>query len=98
MDNTYQELYKNENRAIRIKLYDKDRATFDPDSAYSTIYDSNNEIVRVERGCMTDSTSVWDIVSTTVTATVGEYYILWKIIKNNYIYYHRTNLRVSDVF
>lgn len=98
MRTTYQELYENESRAIRIKLYDKDRAAYEPESAYNTIYNSDNEIVRAEQGCMTDSSSIWSTVSTTVTANPGDYYIVWKITNGDYIFYHRTDLRVSNVF
>lgn len=94
---TTQTLYQNEIRAVQLRLTDQDDASFQPDSAYTTIYDSSGTEVRAEQAIYTDSNSVYDIIGTTVTATVGDYEIIWKIVKGSYTYYHKTNLTVLSL-
>lgn len=94
---TTQTLYQNEVRAVQLRLTDQDDAAFQPDSAYTTIYDSSGSVVRAEQACYTDGSSIYDIIGEAVTDTVGDYDIIWKVIKGNYTYYHKTNLTVLSL-
>ena len=94
---TTQTMYQNEIRAVEIRLTDQDDASFVPDAAYTTFYDSDGDIVRAEQACYTSSNSVYDVVGTIVTANVGDYEIIWKINQGDYTYYHKTYLTVLSL-
>lgn len=94
---TTQTLYQNEIRAIQLRLTDQDELPFLPDSAYTTIYDSDGNVARDEQVIYINSNSVYDVVGTVVTGTVGDYEIIWKIVKDNYTYYHKTKLTVLSL-
>ena len=97
MDKTYQALNQNENRAVEIKMRDSDGLIFEPTSAYTTVRDSDGNIVIAEQEAYVDSNSIYTIIGNTVTSTPGNYDIIWKIVKDVYIYYHVTELEVLKV-
>ena len=92
-----QTLYEGEKRAIEITLTDQDDAVFEPTVVYTTIYNEDDEVVRVYQEAYLTSNRMYDIVDTTVTANTGNYYIVWKIVKSEYIYYHRTSIVVLSL-
>lgn len=94
---TNQTLYQNEKRAVEIRLTDQNDESFVPDAAYTTIYDSDGNVVRELQNCYQDGNSIYDIVGPTVTENVGNYEIIWKVESGDYIYYHKTNLTVLSL-
>jgi len=94
---TNQSLYLNENRVIQITLYDQDGAAFIPTLAYYSIKDDSGTEVVAETTATISSNTVSAIIGTTVTATAGEYDIIWKIVQGVYIYYNKTLLIVQEI-
>lgn len=94
---TNQTLYQNEKRAVEIRLTDQDDATFEPDAAYTVVYDSSGNIVRESQSCYKESNKIYDIIGPAVTENAGDYEIIWKIEKGDYTYYHKTNLTVLSL-
>ena len=94
---TYQSLYKNERRAVEITINDEDGASFITDGASAAIYDGSGTVVVAEQAAYTDSNKIYTIVGTTTTANIGKYKIVWKLIKDTYIYYHSTDLTVQEL-
>lgn len=94
---TYQTLYQNENRAIEITINDDDGQDFEPTSVKTYVLDSNGNTIIEEQDAMVSSNQAYTIIGTTVTATVGTYKLIWKIEKDSYIYYHRTDIEVYNI-
>lgn len=97
MSITYQALNQNENRAIEIKIRDSNGSPFNPDSAYTKVRDSDGNIIIQEQDAYVSDNSVYTIIGPTVTSTPGNYDVIWKVVKGDYIYYHVTELEVLRV-
>lgn len=105
---TYQTLYQNEIRAIEITINSQDGQEFIPSGAFVSVSrtaDSDNAysgtdytdtLVVSEQTALVDGNKVRTLIGNIVTANVGEYKVLWKIIKENYTYYHITDLDVVE--
>lgn len=89
--------YQNEKKVVQIALYDDDNADFEPDSAYSTVKNSSGTVVIEEQSALSSGNLISTIIGPTVTGTVGEYYIVWRILKNDNIYYRKTNINVYEL-
>jgi hypothetical protein len=94
---TYQALYKNEIRAVEVKMNDQDGQPFLSDAASAAIYDSDGDIVVAEQAAYSVSNSVYTVVGRTTTANRGKYKIVWKIKKGDYTYYHATDLEIQEL-
>lgn len=94
---TYQTLYRDEIRPVEITVNDQDGQPFLSDSASASVYDSNNEIVVPIQAAYTVSNKVYTVIGTVVTSTVGEYKIVWKLLKDTYIYYHSTDIIIEEL-
>lgn len=97
--NTYITFYQNEVRAATITIRDQDYTAVTPTSA-STFQVTNCEgtVVLTEDNATVSSNTLTGVITTTVTANVGDYYIIWKIVDDDgYIYYHRTGLEVKKL-
>lgn len=97
--NTYLTFYQNEVRPVSIKITNQNHEAFLPtaNSTYKVV-DSDENIVLSETAATVSSNVLTGTINTTVTANVGEYYIIWKITdSNSYVYYHRVNLEVKEL-
>jgi len=93
---TIKTLYQNERRALKLSLYNDNDSFDDITESFYSVYDNDGNIVIAEQKAYTDDNSASVVIGTTVTSTIGTYYIIWKIIdNNNYIYYHKTLLQVT---
>lgn len=93
---TLQTMYKNEVRAVEITILDQDNVAFEPDTAYVTIYDYDDNVIVAEQEAYVTSNEIYTVVGTTVTEDTGNYKIKWRIVKGDYTYYHLTNLIVLE--
>lgn len=96
MSDTYVEMNTNEVRAIRVSIRDQDDSKFLPSSVTYTVVDSNDETVKSGSATIDDNIMI-ALIDTDVTGTAGDYDVIWKITKDSYTYYHKTNLIVNDL-
>ena len=98
MSNTIQQLYQGEVRTIQLTLYDKNNTSFAPSGAFYSVVDSDGDIVMEETEVTAiDGNVVNGIINTTVTDTVGTYFVIWKIQKSGSTYYHKTRLQIVQL-
>jgi len=95
--NTYQSFYQNEIRALELTINDQDGNNFYPSAAYAEVKTDTGVQVVAEQPAMVDSNQVRTLIGTTVTATVGEYKVIWRILYSGYTYYHITILEVQEL-
>jgi len=93
---TLQTMYEDEVRAVEITILDQDNAVFEPDTAYVTIYDKDDNVVISETAATVSSNAVSIIINTTTTVSTGNYKLKWRIVKDSYTYYHLTNLIILE--
>jgi len=99
VDNTSQSLYQDESRAVIITILDQNHTAFVPTSAstYKVTDDGGVEVIS-EINATNSSNTLTAVIGTAVTATVGNYYIIWSIVDSNgYIYKHKTFIQVIDL-
>lgn len=94
---TYQSMYQNEIRALQIEIDDDDGQDFAPSAAYVQVKDSSGSTVVAEQAALVLNNTIATLIGTTVTATVGEYKIIWRILHSNHTYYHITILTVQEL-
>jgi methionine-rich copper-binding protein CopC len=96
---TYISFIQNEVRAVTITLRDQNYTAVTPTSASTfQVTDCEGSVVLTEANATVSSNTLTGIINTTVTATAGDYYIIWKIIDSDgYIYYHKTHLEVKEL-
>lgn len=97
MSQTYQELLINETRALELTVRDQDGNEFAPSAAYVEIQDEEGNTVVDEQLVQTYGNKVITLVGTATTTTPGTYYVIWKIQRYQYTYYHVTKLLVSKL-
>jgi hypothetical protein len=101
MSQTYVEMYQNEVRAVQVSIRDQDDDIFEPTAAYAKVVDSNGNIVSSETSAMVSSNTMTTLIDTDVTASDGDYEIIWKILKTSgsqtYTYYHKTHITVKEL-
>ena len=93
-------MYQNEIRALEITIRDEDGNGFTPDTAYFSVYDEDGDAVGnvpENQVAQVTNNTVIALIGTATTAQLGTYYIVWRIIKNNYTYYHTTLLEVIPI-
>lgn len=94
---TYITFYQGEIRAVEITIRDQDDDDFDPSGAYFSVVDSDGTTVKAEADCLVTENKIYALINTEVTATVDEYEIVWRIVKDSYTYYHKTKLNVEEL-
>lgn len=99
MNNTYQPLYKNEVRPVTISIRKQDHTEFEPASGSTfQVTDCDGNVVVEESTATVEGNTLTAVIDTDVTGTVGDYYIVWKIVdSNDYIYYNKTKLEVQSL-
>lgn len=94
---SYITFYTGEIRAISIYLRNQDDDDFIATSASTYVQNISGGVVITEIPAMVSASSLTTLIGTNVTNTVGKYEVVWKIIQNQYIYYHKTNINVVDI-
>lgn len=97
MDNTYITVYENETRSIEILVRDQYDEAFNPDTATVLVEDIVGDVVVAEANAMVYNNTVSTIISTDVTSILGEYHIIWKIVKGTDIFYHKSIINVKEL-
>lgn len=100
MNVTTQTLYQNEVRPVTIAITKKDHSAFSEITSGSlySVTDCDGTEVLEETNATVSSNTITAVIDTDVTGTVGDYFIIWKIIdENNYVYYHKTYLTVIEL-
>ena len=90
------ELYENEVRAVEYELYFNNSSSLNITSANFEIFNSNLDVI-VSRPCMITGNKISTLITEDVTATKGDYKIIWTIEINNQIYKNRTNLKIREI-
>ena len=88
------EFNKDEKRVIQYELYTVSKNNFIPNSVSIQIKHKNNFIVNGDEA-LVEGNKISIIIDTNITSNPGTYYIRWKIIKNNQIFYKMTILNVK---
>jgi hypothetical protein len=94
---TYQAFYQNENRALQITMNDQDGNSWAPSGGYVQVKNSSGTVVVAEQAASVSSNTVSTIIGTAVTATVGKYQIIWRLLRSGYTFYHVTELEVLEL-
>ena len=96
---TYRGFYKNEVRPVTISLRESNNTEIVPTSASTfEVTDCDGSVVLTEDSATISSNTLIAVIPASVTETVGDYYIIWKVVDSNgYIYYHKTHLEVVDI-
>lgn len=94
---TLQEMNQNEVRPLELTINDHTGSNFIPSAAYTTIYDDSGNVVVAEQPAMVISNTVYTVIGTTVSATVGDYVVKWRILYSTYTYYHATDLQIVEL-
>ena len=99
MANTYQTLTQGENRAVTITIQNQHHVAVTPmDTSKYQVTDCDGGVVVAEASATVSSNALTCVIGTIVTGTIGDYYIIWKIVdEDGYIYYHKTNLQISSL-
>lgn len=97
---TYICFFQNEYRSVTITVRDQDHTAITPTDASSYKITNCEGTTLVEEDEVTISGNTLSCnVSSTITATVGDYFIIWKVVDSDgYTYYHRTHLEVKEIF
>ena len=94
---TYTSLYQGETRALTIYVRDQNDDDFEPTSASTYIKDSLDNIIVNEVASLVSGASVIALVDTSVTSAIGNYDVVWKLVKSGYTYYHKTSVEVESI-
>ncbi len=96
--NTYQEFYVGEVRTLKLSIRDKNGQKFFPTAASAHIL--NSESIQVSSTNVSASiveNEVYKLIDKNTTNNPGQYKIEWVIKKDDSIYKHVTELRVSKI-
>jgi len=94
MAKSYQTMYQNEQRALELTVRDQDGNELTLQSATVEVLDIDSETVVAETAAQVVGNKVSTIISTTVTAQVGLYHVVWTLNYSVYVYKHVTELEV----
>jgi ABC-type phosphate/phosphonate transport system substrate-binding protein len=97
---TYITMYQNEQRAVELYIRDQAEAAYAPSTAYASVNDAEGNEVVGESAAMVSGSSIYYLVTPTVTQAPGEYDIIWRILKSGtdtYTFYHKTRVVVEEL-
>ena len=94
MSNTIQQLYQGEERVVQLTLYNRDNTSFAPSGAYFQVVDSDGDVIVTETDATISENIISCVIDTTTTATVGTYFIIWRIMQTGSTFYHKTRLQI----
>ena len=94
---TYQTMQQYEVRTLELTVIDQDGNAFAPDEVLYSVIDSDSAEVVAETLAAKNSNVIFAEITTTVTATIDIYKVVWKLTKTGKIYYHVTQLEVTTL-
>jgi hypothetical protein len=94
---TYTTLYKGDTRALSIYARDQYDDDFLPTSASTYIKNSLDINIVNETQALVSGASITAMVDTVTTSAAGDYDIVWKLVKNGYIYHHVSSIKVVEL-
>ncbi len=97
MAKTYQTFYKNEVRALQLTVRDQNGNAYSPSGAFVEVQDNVGETVVVEQAAQITDNTVQTLIGTATTASSGTYNVIWRILYQQYTYYHVTELEVRKL-
>lgn len=97
MKYTYQDMVQYETRVLEITIIDQNGLAFVPDNVYYKVLDSDETEIVSETLAAQNSNTILADIGSTVTANIDIYRVVWKITKNNKVYYHVTVLEVTTL-
>jgi len=96
--NTYQEFYEGEIRTLKLSIRDKNGQKFYPTAASASILTSDSiSVSSTNVSASIVDNEVFKLVDKNTTNTPGQYKIVWSVKKDQNIYKHVTELRVSKI-
>lgn len=97
MDRTYQELTQNDRRWVDLRINRNTGVAYSPSGAYYEVRGHEKQNIVVPQTVATiNENRVSAFITETVTASAGDYDILWEIRKEGNTNYHCTRLLVSE--
>lgn len=98
---TYLTIYQNEQRAAELEIRDQDDAEYTPTTVYAKIVNSAGTVVVAEAAALIIGNTATMLITSTISATIGDYEIIWRITKTSgdttYTYYHKTQLVIEEL-
>lgn len=99
---TYVEMYQNEQRALELEMRDENDLPYTPSIVYFKVVDSKGNIVQEEETCLILQNSAIALITPLTTANVGDYEVIWRILRNvtgqtTYTYFHKTQVVVEEL-
>lgn len=98
MSETYQSFYQGEIRALEITINDQDGNDFAPSAAWTEIKNNSGTIIVSEQPAMVTANKIVTIIGTLVTANLGKYNVIWRIVYSGHTYYHVTQLEIQELY
>ena len=97
MDLTYQEINYNDIRWVDLKVNKNNGEPYSPSAAYYEVRGHDNQNVVIPKTLATiNNNKVSAKITQTVTASAGDYDIVWEIHKEGNTNYHCTRLLVNE--
>jgi len=98
---TYLTIYQNEQRAAELEIRDQNDAEYTPSLVYATVVNAAGTVVMAETAALIIGNKAVMLITSTISATIGEYEIIWKILQTagetTYTFYHKTQLVIEEL-
>lgn len=98
---TYLTIYQNEQRAAELEIRDQNDIEYTPTLVYAKIINSIGTTVLSETQAVVTGNKATILITSTISATIGDYEIVWRITKTSgettYTYYHKTQLVIEEL-
>ena len=98
---TYLTIYQNEQRAAELEIRDQDDAAYTPSLVYAKVVNNIGSIVMAEVPALIIGNKAVILITSTVSANIGEYEIIWRILQTagetTYTFYHKTQLSIEEL-
>ena len=97
MNDEYISLFVGEVRAIELTVRDQDDVDFIPDGVSVTIKDFDAVDIITDQVAVINTNRISTLITTEVSSVAGIYFIIWKITKEEAIYYHKTIINIREI-
>lgn len=95
---TYQEFYEGEIRTLKLSIRDKNGQKFLPTAASASVMTySNIPVSSTNSSASIVNNEIYKLIDKNTTDNPGTYKVAWTIKKDQNIYKHITELRVSKI-
>jgi hypothetical protein len=96
MEPTYQELALNDKRTIELTAYTTTGEAFIPSGASYLVRNLRHAIIISKTDALINANKIYFQISLSITASAGEYEVIWELRKNGDFLYHCTRLLVNE--